>query len=272
MVSVRCNFSSDSNAIVAKIGEKTLTWEELKGVIPNESSPKDSAMLAERYIQEWLKEQVVLNQAEANLEDEQKNFDEMIENYRKSLLMYAYEQQLVRQKLDTVVKSDEIERYYNDNLQNFQLKDYIVKLKFCAVGVDNKNIKTLKKLFNSSDPADLVKWEKLCVENNASYYFDEDKWMLWDEFIQQIPITVVDKEGFLKKNKSMEFEKDNNLYLIAITDYQLSGSQSPLSFETEKIRGMIINNRKMELLTNMREDLYNKALQSKEIETFYSKQ
>jgi hypothetical protein len=266
-----CGKSGGSGEAVARVGENYLTWQELREVIPDNSSPRDSVSLAERYIQEWIKQQVVLNKAALNLEEEKKNFDDLIENYRRSLLTYAYEQQVVKQLLDTVVKPEEIEKYYNDNVQNFQLRDYIVKIKFCAVGTDNKQIKPLRKLFTSKDPQDLVKWEKLCVEIGASYYFDEDKWMLWDDFITQVPLTVVDKESFLKKNKEIEFEKDNNLYLLSIVDYQISGSQSPLSFETEKIRGMIINNRKQLLLAKMREDLYNQANQNHEIEIFTAK-
>ena len=266
-----CNNSADKNAIVAKVGEKTLSWDELKLVIPDNASAVDSTALAEKYIEDWIREQVVINQAEMTLSEEKKNFDELIENYRRSLLTYTYEQEWVKQKLDTVVSNQEIEKYYNDNLQNFQLKDYIVKVKFCAVSLENKQTKQLKKLFYSDESSDLVKWEKFCVENGASYYFDEDKWMLWDEFIKQIPLEVFDIESFLKRNKTTEFEKDNNLYLIAITDYQLSGSQSPLSFESEKIRTMIVNRRKLDLVARMREDLYNKALSEKTVETYYSK-
>lgn len=271
LVFVGCNKSANENALVARVGEKSLSWQELQSVVPDDASPQDSTMLAERYIQEWIKRQVVLSKAEENLGEEQKNFEELIENYRRSLLTYTYEQEVVKQLLDTIVTDNEIENYYNTNQQNFQLRDYIVKVKFCAISLENKQIKQLKKLFSSKDPADLVKWEKFCVDNGASYYFDEDRWMLWDEFIQQIPITVVDKDAFLKRNKDVEFEKDNNLYLLSVVDYQVSGSQSPLSFEKDKIRDMIINMRKQQLLAKMREDLYNQAIQKNEVETFYQK-
>jgi hypothetical protein len=76
-------------------------------------------------------------------------------------------------------------------------------------------------------------------------------------------------ESFLKKKKTVEFEKDNNLYLINFTDFQLSGGRSPLSFEREKIRSMIINKRKLALLENMRQDLLTKATQDGEVKKYY---
>jgi hypothetical protein len=144
-----------------------------------------------------------------------------------------------------------------------------VKVKFSAVAADSKFVNPLKKLFYSGKPEDLVKWQQMCVDIGASYYFDEDKWMLWDEFIKQVPLEVYDVESFLKKKKTVEFEKDNNLYLINFTDFQLSGGRSPLSFEREKIRSMIINKRKLALLENMRQDLLTKATQDGEVKKYY---
>jgi hypothetical protein len=269
---VACDWGNDRAELIAEIGDKQLTWKEVSDVVPDNSTSEDSASLADHYIHDWITKQLIISKAESNLPDELKSFEEMIENYRSSLLIYAFEQEWVRQKLDTVVSDQEIEQYYNENEKNFQLKDYILKVKFTAITADSKQIGALKKLFNSTKPEDLVKWQQLCVDIGASYYYNEEEWLKWDEFIQQIPLEVYDVEGFLRKKNIIEFEKENNLYLISITDYQLAGSKSPLSFEREKIRNMIINRRKLTLLETMRQDIYSKAQQDGEIKLYYSKQ
>ena len=267
-----CDWADNRAELIAEIGDKTLTRKEVSDVVPVNSSPDDSASLADHYIHDWITKQLIIAKAESNLPEELKSFEEMIENYRSSLLIYAFEQEWVRQKLDTVVSDQEIEQYYNDNEKNFQLKDYILKVKFTAIAADSKQVGALKKVFNSSKPEDLVKWQQMCVDIGASYYFNEEEWLKWDEFIQQIPLEVYDVEGFLRKKNTIEFEKENNLYLISITDYQLAGSKSPLSFEREKIRSMIINKRKLSLLETMRTDIYSKAQQDGEIKLYFSKQ
>ena len=269
---VACDWGNDRAELIAEIGDKQLTWKEVSDVVPDNSTSEDSASLADHYIHDWITKQLIISKAESNLPDELKSFEEMIENYRSSLLIYAFEQEWVRQKLDTVVSDQEIEQYYNENEKNFQLEDYILKVKFTAITADSKQIGALKKLFNSTKPEDLVKWQQLCVDIGASYYYNEEEWLKWDEFIQQIPLEVYDVEGFLRKKNIIEFEKENNLYLISITDYQLAGSKSPLSFEREKIRNMIINRRKLTLLETMRQDIYSKAQQDGEIKLYYSKQ
>jgi hypothetical protein len=268
-----CIFKQTDEDAVVKVGDQVLTWTTLMDVIPDNSSPEDSVELAQRFIQDWVKEQLVLRKAEVELSEEKREFQELIENYRKSLLTYTFEQEWVKQKLDTIVNEQEIEEYYLNNENNFELRNYIVKVKFCAVSIDHKKqLPQLKKLFSSVKEEDYAKWEQMCVELGASYYFNEDKWLLWDEFIKQVPLQVVDVEAFLKRNQHLEFEKDNNVYLLMITDYQLSGSRSPLSFEREKIKAMIINKRRVTLLENMRNDLYLKAMQDNEVKTYYGQQ
>lgn len=266
---IACNKKDDQGAVIVEVADKQLTINQLMDVVPDNSSAKDSADLAAHYIQDWITTQLLIARAEASLPEEKQNFEPLIENYRMSLLTYAYEQEWIRQKLDTVVTDAEIEEYYNQNEKNFQLKDYIVKVKFCAIASDSKFVTSLKKLFYSAKPEDIVKWQQMCVDIGASYYFDEDKWMLWDEFIKQVPLEVYDVESLLNKKKSIEFEKDNNLYMIIFTDYQLSGGRSPLSFEKEKIRSMIINRRKLSLLDNMRQDLLARAMQEGEVKKYY---
>jgi len=266
-----CNNKADSDAIIAQVGDKVLYLAELQDIIPDDSSPEDSLMLGEKYVKDWIVDQVVVKKAEENLSEEQKNFEELIENYRKTLLTYSYEQELVRQQLDTNVSNEEIEKYYNDNIQNFELRDYIVKVKFCALASDSKDLKQLKKLFYSSDPKDFLKWEALCIEKQASYYIDEDRWMLWEDLVKKIPIEVFDVESFLTRNKSVEVEKNGNTHLIAFLDYQLSGSRSPLSFEKERIKAMIINKRKLDLISKMKEDLYQQAVSNNEVENYLNK-
>ena len=263
-----CNKPVVTDAIVARVGDKELAWSQLQSLIPDNSTAEDSSMLAQNYINNWIREQVVIVQAEQNLSEDKKNFDDLIENYRKSLLTYAFEEELISQKLDTIIVEEEIVNYYNDHIGNFELKDFIVKVKFCAINSESKQIKNLKKLFYSAKTEDIVRWEQFCVDNDASYYFSEDKWLTFEELLKQVPLNANDPEDFLKRNKSVEFEHEGNLYLLLITEYQLSGSVSPLEFERTKIRNLILNKRKLELVTQMREDLYNEAIQQKQIEIF----
>jgi hypothetical protein len=47
--------------------------------------------MANSFIQSWIKQQVVLHKAETNLDEEKKDVEKKLEEYRNSLITYIYE-------------------------------------------------------------------------------------------------------------------------------------------------------------------------------------
>lgn len=255
--------------IAAKAYDRELSWTEISAIIPDVTSPEDSAILAERYISDWLKEQVLLHQAESSLPESEKQFQDELEKYRRTLLTYKYENSFVQQRLDTVISGSEIETYYNDNKDIFTLKDYIVKVKFCILDKDTPKLKKFKKLFDSNNTSDLVALEQFCVDNGAAYYVNVDTWMYVEELLTKFPLELYDIEGFLRHTRRAEFEKGGNLYFIKVLDVQYKDNISPLDLVRNKIRELILNRRKKELLMTMREDLFRNAMANKNIVKYY---
>jgi hypothetical protein len=248
---------------------KRLSWDEIASIVPDNASEEDSSALAERFVNEWLKEQAILSQAEANLSEGEKNFDEELANYRKNLITFAYENKYVQQRLDAVISADEILNYYESNQEIFGLKDYIVKVKFCILQSETPKLKKFRKLFESDASEDLVAVEQFCVDYGASYYLNIDNWMFFEELVSKVPLETYNIESFLRKNPKAEFEKGDKLYFVQVLDYKFKDSVSPLDLVQNQIRSLILNRRKKELLAKMREDLYKSALSSKEIEKLY---
>ena len=83
---VSCNWGDDRADVVAEMGGKQLTWNEISEVVPDNSSPEDSAALADRYLRDWITKQLIISKAETSLPDDLKSFEEMIENYRSELI------------------------------------------------------------------------------------------------------------------------------------------------------------------------------------------
>ena len=264
-----CQPASEPVDAVVTVYGKSLTWDEVRAAVPDHSLDEDSVLRANSFIHQWIKEQVVLARAEKNLSDDQMNFEKELEAYRNSLLIYAFENQVVRQKLDTLVSEAEIEEYYQENIENFELKDYILRVKYCILDSTTTVSDEFLKLFASDDAEDLVLFEQFCVDNRASYFIDEEKWLYLSNLLVEVPMQVYQPETFLKKNKSIHFQRDKHIYFLRILDYKLKDSVSPVSLQRDKIRNTILNKRKIALLSKMRDDLYEEALRKKQIDINY---
>lgn len=251
---------------VARAFDRTLTAQEVMSVVPDHISEEDSLLIAQRYVNEWLKEQVILYSAERNLPEERKKFEHELEQYRKTLLTFAYENLYVQQRLDTVVSTKEVEAYYVENKDIFTLKDYIVKTKFCILEEDTPRKRKFKKLFESNEGEDLVKLEQFCVDYGAAYYIDVETWMYLEDLLLQIPLDVYNIESFLQSKPTTDFITDGKHYFVNILDYKLKDGVSPLLLVENQIKNLILNKRKKILLTEMREALFQEAVADGQIE------
>ena len=95
--------------VVAKIGNHKLYASDLNAYIPDSASPEDSTRLALQYINSWASDMAFIDVAEKELSKSEKNVDKELEDYRRSLLKYRYEQKYVNQRLDTAVTDAQIE-------------------------------------------------------------------------------------------------------------------------------------------------------------------
>lgn len=244
---------------IAECYGKKLYAEDLEGVVPAGMSKIDSLDRVNAFVDSWIRRQLLIHQAENNLPANEQNFTKQLEDYRNSLIIYAYESQLIGKYLDTIVSDEEIAAYYENHKQNFQLRYTMVKVAYVAVDSDNKHLKDFKKLMSNRDTLMLPQLNALAEHTAATSYFDVDTWVRLDELLERVPLEIYNTESFLKKNRFVSFEKDNLTYMIRFEDYLMEESVSPLEIEQANIKNILLLKRQKELLSKMNEDLYKKA-------------
>jgi hypothetical protein len=262
---------AQSPDIVAKAFDKVLYSTDLASIVPKGSSHQDSIIVVRSYINNWLKQQVVLKKAEDNLNDEQKNVNKELEEYRNSLITYAYESELIRQQLDTAVSEDEIVRYYNDHQANFLLKDNIVKATYVKLPHTAPKLDKVRAWYRSDAEHDSILLVDYCRQFATDFYLGSDEWLLFDDLLKKVPIKTYDKEEYLRNNRFIEVTDTSAVYFINIKGFKIKESISPLSFERDNIYSLIINKRKLDLVDAMEKAVFNDAIRNNEIKIYDAK-
>jgi hypothetical protein len=254
--------------ILARVDNNYLYESDLKGIVPAGTLHDDSISLAHTYIDNWVRKQLLLRQAMKNLTEDQMNFTDQLEEYKNSLVIYAYENALVKQKLDTLVTPEQIEAYYAANQNNFLLKDNIVQVQYIKLPLKSQLTSKFKALLNSDNPAAKNTLTELCTKNAGDYFLDDQNWLLFSDVLKEVPIKAYNQEEFLKNNKNIEYQDSAYIYLVRIKDFKIKESVSPLGFEKERIRNIILNKRKIELINQMQQDVYDKASKENDFEIY----
>ncbi len=257
-----------SENVLARVFDEYLYESDLENLVPSGTSAKDSLSIAQGYINNWISQQLVLHKAKKNLKEEDKQFDKQLQEYKNSLITYQYESKLIRQQLDTIVSDEEIEKYYNGNIGNFELKNNIVKAFYARFRKDGEHIKKTKKFFYSKKPDARDSLEKYIENYSDLYFLDDESWILFDDLLKFVPIEAYNQEAYLKNHRKIELTDDQFFYLVNFSDFRIKEGTSPLSFEKGNIRQILINKRKLQVLKKMRQDIFDQAQQNNDFEVY----
>lgn len=247
---------------IARVYNEYLYLSDLKEVLNGIKSKDDSINLVKNFIDKWSKKQVLLHLAEINLSDEDKDVSQELDNYKTSLLIYKYQQNFIKQKLDTAITEQEYNNYYNSHPNEFELEENIVKANFIEIPRSAPNIQVLKSLYTKTNEKDLIKLDNYCNKYALIYENFKDKWFSFNKLLKLLPNEISDQEAFLKSNKQIELKDTNYFYFAFIKEYKLAGTPAPVEFATNLIAPVILTKRKIELFNklenNALKDEFNK--------------
>jgi hypothetical protein len=265
-----CDFfeKKSKEVVVAECYGKYLYESDLQGLVPENTSVMDSLHRVNAFIDSWIQRQVLLHQAETNLSKEELDLKKQVEEYRNSLVIYAYETKLIDQRLDTVVSEEEIEAYYEENKDNFQLHTNMVKVAYVILDEDCKQKDIFQKLLSDRDTLMLQNLDVMSTYYAVNSYLDIDNWIRLDELINVVPIEILNVENFLKKNQFVRFDWNEYTCMVRFVDYLLEESVSPMDLEHDNIKSIILARRKKELLDKMKTALYENAKKNHAFEVY----
>lgn len=249
--------------VVARVGKHRLHKSELEKFIPAGVSPEDSAGLAQGYIKAWAEELLMLEMAQAQLSKQQKDVSAELEEYRRSLLKYRYEQLYINQRLDTLVTEEEISAYYKASQEKFKLDRPVMKSRYLIIPADSRSLKTIRAKMSSEDDTDALQADSLAFTVAIKYVDSSDNWMDAITLAQDLGTdwrTLVSSI----KNSFSEFTDDaGNLHLAYIVEMVPAGKPAPLEYCRERIKDIILSTRKHTLEASLEKTLMDDAIESK---------
>ena len=231
--------------IVAIVNTEKLFKKDLKYVLPKNISTKDSTILTKSFVQNWAIKKLLLKAAVNNNSSESlKNINQLVQDYKESLLINNYKEELIKQQLDTVIAEEEIAQFYAANKENFKLNEVLVKSKYVYFNQSKSVEKEIISLFKSDaiEAAEALERQQLSFK---MFQLNDSVWLELDQILLKLPFS---KENLLKKSKFIQKQDSLGLYLVAIKEVLNRNDIAPLSYVMPTIKEMILHKRKIELI------------------------
>ena len=265
LVFISCDYfniqekNNTSSEIVAIVNTDKLFREDLKNVLPKNISKKDSLVLVRSYIKDWAVKKLLLKKATNNSSlSDIHEIDKLVLDYKESLLINKYKEQLIKERLDTLISDEEVKEYYELNDNNFKLNEELIKVKYLHFDKNIIDKKEFITLFKSDEIEDIETLEKQQLSFKF-HQFNDSVWRPLDNILLKLPVS---KEKLLKKTKFIQKQDSIGLYLVAIKDVLLRNDIAPLSYVKPTIKQMILHKRKIELIREIEKILVKDATQN----------
>ncbi|MFS4456304.1 peptidyl-prolyl cis-trans isomerase [Maribacter sp. 2304DJ31-5] len=261
--------TKEEKRVLARVGEDYLYLEDVALLIPEGMAKVDSISFVTNYINNWAADQLLLSKAKINLPEEKlSEFNALVENYRTDLYTRAYKEALISQGSDSLISDSQLQYFYEQEKENFKLKERIVKVRFIELPVNFLNkeeVSTRLRRFKEEDVRYLdsigVQFKKL--------NFNDSIWVRSSRIFEEIPpITFENQDRYLKKSQFFELKDSLGVYLVKIEEVKKLNEIAPLPFVAPTIKQVLLSRRKINYLRKLETEIIDEAIKDKEFEVY----
>lgn len=248
------------DVVVATANAKTLRLSEVKSILPEGVSLEDSTLLTNAYIERWVRDALMLAEAEKNVPKDL-NIDQLVRDYRASLILHNYEQLLVEQSLDSIITEVELNEYYEKNKDQYQLESNIIRFHFIKVSNNAPRLDKLKQWWEVGDQKKLIEY---CMTHAESFMLKDSVWKKEEDVAAEFPKGTFNSRD-LSSKKDITLKEGEFLYFLRVFDFKPQKEIAPLDYIRGQATKFILHTRKIKLLEAKKEELYEKAMKKQEI-------
>ena len=265
-----CDFINQENldAPIARVNDSYLYQKDIKNLIFENTSKDDSTLIVANFINRWATKQLLIDQSIINLTQEKQDaYNNLVNQYKTDLYIEAYKSSIVAKQLDSVITFEELEKFYNQNKENFKLNDNLLKIRYIHIDENFSNTKELVEKFKRFDSIDKNELTKLSIKFKA-FNLNDSIWIKNDLLIGVLPVLKQNNIQVLKKTNFTQLQDSLGVYLVKIEALLKTNDIAPLSYVKPTIEQIVINKRKQEILKKIEKEITIDAIKNKNFELF----
>lgn len=255
-----------SDKVLAQVYNKMLYLSDMEGMFPENCSKEDSSMIVTSFIERWVRDNVLMHEAERNIPSDL-NIDELVRDYRSSLIRLNFEKNMVDILMDTLVTEAEMMAHYEKNKEQFQLSSTILRCYLIKVPKGIENMNELKKLWPGKTEEGFTGLLEFASRHADVYMLEDSSWYKVDDIAIQMPKGAI-TAGNLSANKDITMEDSDYRYFFRAKEVVSAKKIAPMSYVKEQISKVILHDRKRKLLKEKKEEMYERELRKNNIKVF----
>jgi hypothetical protein len=250
---------------IAEYNGKTITQEQISKITAG-LNPQDSARIAQQYIQQWATNLIEYDVAK---DQTNKNIEQLVEDYRRSLYLHEYETRLIAQRMPRIIEDTLIQTFYQTHQQHLVLSETILQGLLLVVPNQAPKLDELRKKIQHPEIEENIEWlEKFAYQYAVGYELFTDDWKTTSELFVLMPLEQNNLDKQLKNKRQIEVQDSINTYLLQVTDLYMKGDEKPITYARKEIEEILLRQRQVEFLQQERNKLYENAIETGKLKLY----
>lgn len=251
---------------LARVGSHYLTIQQAKEELPDFVLAEDSIEALHRYRQDWIKKQLLLQEANRLELGQKKEIRQKLQKAREEILRQAMKDYIIGSREEKLTITDQEARtYYQAHKDQFALDEEFVKFRHLRTTSIKKARAARRDLLGG------VPWPEVARKyaRNPEVAINESE-QYWP--ISMAAQTVDIMHRYLKVIGIKEIspiQRRNGVYhFVQLMDERSKGEHPDLNWLIERIKDWMILNKRQRNFSSYVKNLYLKAKSNNEVETF----
>ena len=270
LFSVSCNqFKVSKEEVIARVGSVYLYRTDLEKELDLFINKDDSILNTRNFIDQWARNQIILEQAKINLNlEEIESLDALIDQYKIDLYSNTYKQTVLNKSIDTIISVQELDSFLIQNQSIFKLNSPLYQVRYIQLPHDNVDVNEIKRSFQRFNTEDVYFLDSLSFQF-TNHILVDSVWINKSNLLSEISfLNQENLNKYIKKSQFFEIEDSLGVYLFFVKNHLMKGDIPPNEVLSPTIKNIILNQRKLKFNKQFEKDILHDAIKSKTYEIY----
>lgn len=209
----------------------------------------------EKVIQEWVSQHQVALEIEKESPKVLTSNKLTVADELMQMNLFELENIFITKNLDSVISDQEIQKYYDAHRENYKAESYIVRALYIKIPDTLATSLKIEKHYLLKNDKDLNEVKKIANLYATNFYYEEERWIYFDDLVREITISASKKEEFIKSRGKAVFKENGETHYINVFDFRSKSISSPMEIERAGIRRHILKRRVNNLRNKAKETI-----------------
>ena len=136
--------------VIAEVNGRKLYADELENLIHPSVNPYDSTGMANAYIDQWIKNQLMMSEASKFFTSDFE-IERLVRDYREKLIVINLEEKVLQERYDTLIRNEDLFEFYEEYKEQFILARPIFQIQFASLESDHPDYRIFRNAWRNND-------------------------------------------------------------------------------------------------------------------------